>query len=144
MPKGIANHDRGRSDSDNQLDLFEVRQAVAVAVADAFDKERSNVRQRINDPRRELSQYRAVMSVEEVRTFLGCSFQHVINLYDSGALIGSDMSRPGSKQRYIKFQRSEVAAYIERTKSLRTPPPNLNRNPNLSPSTQPSTLNLKP
>jgi hypothetical protein len=112
MSKAATNHDSA------QLDLFriEVRQAVAEVVAEAFDKERTNVRRRILDPRRDLSQYPAIMSVKQVKTFLDCSFQHVINLYDSGALVGSDMSRPGSSQRYIKFERAEVAAYVERTK----------------------------
>lgn len=108
MSRAVANHNSG------QLDLFEIKkeikQAVGVAVSLAFDREHTNIR-RSTDPRRDLTTYPANMTVQQVRSYLNCSFQHVLNLIDEGALPATNIAAPGSTQRCLRIKRTDLATF---------------------------------
>jgi excisionase family DNA binding protein len=105
MSKAATNH------NSSQLDLFEIKAAVAVAVSAAFDREHQNTR-RLADPKRDLTNYPANMTVQQVRSYLNCSFQHVMNLIDEGALPATNIAAPGSTQRCLRIKRDDLTTFI--------------------------------
>jgi hypothetical protein len=83
---------------------------VEKAMARVFDRKITEPK-RAADPKRKLSQYPERMSVRQVSMFWTCTIQHVINLYDSGAIKGVDISTPGSSQRCLRIFRDSIAEY---------------------------------
>lgn len=113
-----ANHDRGPN-GELQLDLFTVKQAVAQAVAHAFDREHHTTK-RTADPRRKLQKYPENMRVDQVAAYLNCDEKHIRNLIEEGALDAKDISSAGATKRCLRIPRDSVAQYDERTKAKAT------------------------
>lgn len=110
MPRTATNH------STAQLDLFEIKQAVAVAVSNAFDRKHHDLRRSAN-PSRTLEQYPAWMRVDQVAAYINCDEKHIRNLIEEGALEAKDISSAGSTKRCLRISRDSVAAYDEAAKA---------------------------
>lgn len=96
------------STNPDQLILFT---GMVEQVVDRVFERRITEPKRAAAPDRKLAQYPERMSLLQVSMYWTCSIQHVINLYDSGAIKGVDISTPGSSQRCLRIFRESVAEY---------------------------------
>lgn len=95
--------------SEDQLSLAGLGDVVTRAVNTAFER-KINEPKKSADPKRDLSAYPISMTTRQVAAALNCSFQHVLNLHETGELQAKNIGT--KKQQCLRFARAHIAAYL--------------------------------